>query len=192
MDGLSRSVSPLRQYPRRTERTLAQWNSEWPIAIGNDEINIDPENAYVSNLDGRGFGLVVHCGPSFPLSPPLPVFSHVHLHHHTALRPLHQHQKLHDWLTSQRLELLIHNRRSVALAQFITWNGYGESLRGQNTWGAARVAEVGGWVRPYRCVPPAPPCLGVRDSILVGARLVGYDRISYQGVHWQDWNVPGY
>jgi hypothetical protein len=131
MDGLSMSVSPVRQYPHRAERTSAQWNSAWPI--GNDEINIDPDNAYVSNLDGRGVALVLHCGPSFPLSPPLPVFSRVHPHRHAVLRSLHQRQKLHDWHTSQRLELLIHNRRSVALAQFITWNGYGESLRGHNT-----------------------------------------------------------
>jgi len=98
--------------------------SAWPI--GNDEININPDNAYASNLDGRGVTLVLHCGPSFPLSFPLPVFSHVHLHYHPALSPLHQCPKLHDWLTPQYLELLIHNHRSVALAQFITWNGYRE------------------------------------------------------------------
>ena len=74
MDGLSMSVSPLRQYPRRAERTSAQWNSAWPI--GNDEINIDLDSAYVSNLDGRGVALVLHCGPCFPLSPPF-LYSHV-------------------------------------------------------------------------------------------------------------------
>ena len=32
-----------------------------------------------------------------------------------------------DWLLSERWDLLINNRKSVELAQIISWNDYGES-----------------------------------------------------------------
>ena len=183
------SVSLLRQYPRRTERTLAQWNSAWPI--GDSDINADPDNAYVSNLGGRTYMAGVSpwfftVSLPFPLLPPF-LYSHM-----LTLIPMQHYgpdtyaknfiYRADDWLPSERFELLIHNRHSVALTQLITWNDYGESHYVGPIHGAQPDSQkwvdgfdhTGAYLQLVR--------LWVRGSILVGGRLVGHDRILYPGV----------
>ncbi|EGN94676.1 glycoside hydrolase family 71 protein [Serpula lacrymans var. lacrymans S7.3] len=87
------------------------WNGGWPS--GDTNITFDSDNSYISGLSGKDYMAAVspwfftHYGPDS--------FNKNWIY------------RFDDWLLSARWELLIANRDSIAFAEIITWNDYGES-----------------------------------------------------------------
>ncbi|KAJ7694797.1 glycoside hydrolase family 71 protein [Mycena rosella] len=88
-----------------------QWNSAWPM--GNYDINFSPDSSYLSKLGKRSY--MAGVSPWF------------FTHYGPDTYNKNWIYRGDNWLFAQRWELLIQNRNSIALAQIITWNDYGES-----------------------------------------------------------------
>ncbi|KAJ7449258.1 glycoside hydrolase family 71 protein [Mycena latifolia] len=87
------------------------WNSGWPM--GNYDVSFDSDSLYLSKLGGRSY--MASVSPWF------------FTHYGRDTWNKNWIYRGDNWLFAQRWEQLIQNRNSIALAQVLTWNDFGES-----------------------------------------------------------------
>ncbi|EIW56052.1 glycoside hydrolase family 71 protein [Trametes versicolor FP-101664 SS1] len=110
---------------------MFHWNSAWPM--GNNNITFAPDASYIANLGNRTY--MAAASPWF--------FAHygVNTYNKNFI------YRGDDWLFAQRWEMLVQNRTSVALAEVLTWNDFGESHYLGPIEGIQPMSQ--GWVNGY-------------------------------------------
>ncbi|OJT10982.1 Glucan endo-1,3-alpha-glucosidase agn1 [Trametes pubescens] len=110
---------------------MFHWNSAWPM--GNNNITFAPDASYIANLGNRTYmaaaspWFFAHYGPD--------TYNKNFIYRGD------------DWLFAQRWEMLVQNRSSVALAEVLTWNDFGESHYVGPVEGVQPMSQ--GWVNGY-------------------------------------------